>query len=305
MSLAKKLRDVVAANFIEIARSDGPEGSTAEQRGGAFPGGSATPAPPPADPLGLDAAAERARVEAESEIDSLLSPLPPAPEPEPEPEPEPVLPRLLDAVAADGAVDFERIYTHLGHKLPPFTAEQAMNMLTSMPRDLPLKVKRVTVRATLDAIGSVVGATPKDIVADATAKRAFLETYAADMESEADSEVERLQAEIAERQAALKDTQRKRQNALDAVRGRLDVLDQVTAFFDYDEGAEAAVPADSEEDEAQPAFLDEGAVLRMLGLAAQEAEAREAAVSGQDGEEAAGAAEPAAAAGRRGGRRAA
>jgi hypothetical protein len=301
VSLAKKFRDVVAANFIEIARSDAPAESVSKTSEEAAKAAAAAAAGGAA----LDAAAERARTDAETELDSLLTPLPAVPVPL-APEPEPILPRLLDAVNGEGVVDFDRIYSHQGHKLPSFTAEQAMNMLTSMPRDLPLKVKRVTVRATLDAIGSVVGATPKDIVADALAKKEHLETYLGDMEEQADGEFERLQQEIAERQAALKDAQRKREWARDAVRSRLDVLDQVTAFFDYDDTESAPAPdapGDETDADGMPSFMDEEAVLRMLGLAAQEQAEREAAEAAASGADAAQETEETAAAGRKGGRR--
>jgi hypothetical protein len=289
VSLAKKLREVVAANFIEIARVETPAGPAAP-----VPADGQS-APPPAGTMpggapDLDAATEEGRRTAEAELDSLLTPLPTPVEPDAPaaaPEPEPVLPRLLDAVNAEGDIDFERVYLHQGLKSAPFTAEQAMNMLTALPRDLPLRFKRVTVRATLDAIGAVVGATPKDIVADAVAKRERLEAFAAGVEEESTAEVARLQEEIAALQAALKDTQKKRDAARAGVQSRIDVMDQVTVFFDYeeDEAEAAAIAAEAaSEDTEVPAFMQEDAVLRLLGLANEGAGTEKANGSGGDKE---------------------
>jgi hypothetical protein len=196
VSLAKKLREVVAANFIEIARVETPPAKKEE-----------VAAPP------VEASPSTLGTYAEAELDSFLkgvgaSPTPVETPAEPEVLPEPVAPTpvlvsLADAVSEEGDVDFGRVFQQYELPTAPFSAEQAMNMLQSLPRDLALRTKRVTVNTTLSAIGKVVGATPQDVVTDAARKKETLERYVESLGHEIDetstntqSEIERLEAEI-------------------------------------------------------------------------------------------------------------
>ncbi len=281
MGLAKKLRDVVAANFIEIARVDTPPVKEPE------------PVPaPPETPTTLGTYAE-------AELDTFLkdigvSPLAEAPAPladpelvsepviVPEPEtaaPTPVLVSLADAVSDEGDVDFARIF--LQYELPgtPFSAEQAMSMLQSLPRDLALRTKRVTVNTTLSAIGKAVGATPQDIVVDAARKKETLERYVESLGHEVDetsattqAAIALLEAEIARHKDTLRSVTRKRSAATEVCRSRMELFDQVIHFFDYDETvlnapeAEEEVAPDEHPGDEMPAFMREDAVRRMLGI---------------------------------------
>lgn len=273
MGLAKKLREVVAANFIEIARVETPPVKEEE----IVPAPETTPAT-----LGTYA---------EAELDSFLkdigaSPVSATPEivvepeviPEPEPiTPTPVLVSLADAVSNEGDVDFIRIFQQYELPIAAFSAEQAMNMLQSLPRDLALRTKRVTVNTTLSAIGKVVGATPQDIVADAARKKETLERYVESLGEEVEAttattqaEIERLQAEINAHKDSLRSLTRKRAAASEVCRSRMDLFDQVTHFFDYDE-AQLNAPEQTTEEahlppDEMPAFMREDAVRRMLGI---------------------------------------
>lgn len=275
MGLAKKLREVVAANFIEIARVETPPVKEEE----IVPVPETTPAT-----LGTYA---------EAELDSFLkdigaSPVSATPEPEivvePEviPEPEPIAPipvlvSLADAISNEGDVDFARIFQQYELPTAAFSAEQAMNMLQSLPRDLALRTKRVTVNTTLSAIGKVVGATPQDIVADAARKKETLERYVESLGQEVEAttattqaEIERLQAEINAHKDSLRSLTRKRSAASEVCRSRMDLFDQVTHFFDYDEAQLNAPEPTAEEahlpPDEMPAFMREDAVRRMLGI---------------------------------------
>src|SRR5262245_11820146 len=55
-------------------------------------------------------------------------------------------------IGADGAVDFDRMFA--GANLPHvgFTAEQVAKVLAALPNDLPMQVKRLTLKATLEAV---------------------------------------------------------------------------------------------------------------------------------------------------------
>jgi len=281
VSLAKKLREVVAANFIEIARVDTPPAKKEE-----------TPASLPPTPAEVISSAEAeldtflkdigATPNSGADALRLAEALAPAFAETPEPiietvAPQPVLASLTDAISDEGDVDFDRVFKQYDLPKASFTAEQAMNMLQALPRDLPLRTKRVTVNTTLSAIGQVVGATPKDIVGDATRKRQHLDKYLEALSEEVtettaatESEIERLQQEIAALRDKLRVVNRKRTAAIEVCQSRMHLFDQVVHFFDYDE-ATLNKPA-AEEEEApvdpddMPAFMREDAVRRMLGI---------------------------------------
>ncbi|MBC8141828.1 MAG: hypothetical protein H7Y38_10360 [Armatimonadetes bacterium] len=268
MSLAKKLRDVVAANFIEIARVE--------------------PAPVKREePVATDTYSDSLGTFAEAELDSFLkdinaapSAAQPAPEPVAVPEPikaAPVLVSLADAISDEGDLDFARVFQQYELPTASFSAEQAMNMLQSLPRDLALRTKRVTVNTTLSAIGKVVGTTPQDIVVDAARKKETLERYIESLGHEieettatTEAEIERLQMVIATHRDTLRLLARKRSAAQEVCRGRMDTFDQVIHFFDYDEerlaDAESVAVAEEMSDESEPSFMQEDAVRRMLGI---------------------------------------
>jgi len=269
VSLAKKLRDVVAANFIEIARVE----------------------PPPVkreEPTAPDTYSDNLGTFAEAELDSFLKDINAAPlaaaEVVPVPvavvEPikaAPVLVSLADAISEEGDLDFARVFQQYELPTASFSAEQAMNMLQSLPRDLALRTKRVTVNTTLSAIGKVVGTTPQDIVLDAARKKETLERYIESLGHEVEettvnteAEIERLQAVIAQHRETLRTLARKRTAAQEVCRGRMDTFDQVIHFFDYDEErlgeVEAMIVSEESSDEAEPSFMQEDAVRRMLGI---------------------------------------
>ncbi len=266
MSLAKKLRDVVAANFIEIARVEPPPVKREE---------------PPAP----DTYSDSLGTFAEAELDSFLkdiSAASPAAESAPpaivEPiKAAPVLVSLTDAISDEGELDFARVFQQYELPTASFSAEQAMNMLQSLPRDLTLRTKRVTVNTTLSAIGKVVGTTPQDIVLDAVRKKETLERYIESLgheveETTADTEteIERLQTVIATHRETLRSLARKRTAAQEVCRGRMETFDQVIHFFDYDEErlaeVEAIVVGEEMPGETEPSFMQEDAVRRMLGI---------------------------------------
>ena len=84
---------------------------------------------------------------------------------------------LEPVLTPDGKADFSLIYQQSGVRAAPFTAEQMLEMLESLPSELPLDTKRQTVRVTLNAVGKTIGATPETIVADASRKLAALTAY--------------------------------------------------------------------------------------------------------------------------------
>lgn len=128
-------------------------------------------------------------------------------------------------------------------KLPPspFTAEQMLEMLAGLPQQLPLDIKRQTIKVTLGALGKTMGATPETIVADASRKMAALKSYAEHLQKRTDEFALNGDAEIAALQKQIED----KRKAIDNARGSLNAatqlcvkeserLDDVLEFFSLD-----------------------------------------------------------------------
>ncbi|BCM94337.1 hypothetical protein IAD21_06244 [Abditibacteriota bacterium] len=160
----------------------------------------------------------------------------------------------LDKVQVDGAalpatdantpLDFAAVYR--AAKLPEenFGAEQMIEMLVSLPAELPLDTKRATVRAMLGTLGKTTGATPETLVADASRKLAALNSFAQFMEKKTTDSIAQNEQTIAELQAQIEE---KRTAILNARNGltrvmkdcelESDRLDDVLEFFSLDQGA--------------------------------------------------------------------
>lgn len=128
-------------------------------------------------------------------------------------------------------------------KLPPspFTAEQMLKMLAGLPTELPLDIKRQTIKVTLGALGKTMGATPETIVADASRKMAALKSYVEYLQKRTDEFAKNGDAEIAALQKQIED----KRKAIDNARGSLksatqlcvkesERLDDVLEFFSLD-----------------------------------------------------------------------
>ena len=148
-------------------------------------------------------------------------------------------------VIGENALDFAAIYD--AAKLPstPFGADEMLNVLHSMPSDVPLQTKRVTVKAILGGMASM-GASPENIVADASRKLAALNAFHGFMERKTNETIETSEREIADLQAQIEARRQNMQNArgeLDRVthgcEAQADKLDEVLEFFSLDEGVSA------------------------------------------------------------------
>jgi hypothetical protein len=303
VGFAKKLRDVVAANFIEIARTEAEDNASAasSQKNGSReePPLDPTPERPETpswvDPAGLEArtaetVAEISAAQQQQAVEMMeaAAAAEEAAEAAEDAETDVVqdVVFVTEFVNDEGDVDFEGVFRHFGVNSPKFTAEQALTMLSTMPRDLPLRVKRLTVKATLDAIGPTIGATPESISADAMAKRETLDHFLEELGDEVASHREIVEAEIAsleqqieERRQLLKATARKRNQAEEMCRSKAEMLDQIVAFFAAAETGEATDESPdtlsaAEMDELPP-FMQEDAVLRLLGITPEDADATE------------------------------
>jgi len=153
-----------------------------------------------------------------------------------------VPPQAAAAIATpNGTVQFSALYQQAGLPPVPFTAEQMLDMLTSLPADLPLEAKRLTVKATMNAMGKAIGATPENIVTDASRKVAALSAYvdamsrqAADFAAKSEMEIATLQAQIAEKRKAVDAAKGQLAQVTQSCKVEADRLDDVLEFFSLD-----------------------------------------------------------------------
>ena len=146
-------------------------------------------------------------------------------------------------VIGDTELDFAGIYA--AAKLPQtqFGASEMLNVLHSMPAEVPLQTKRVTVKAILGGMANM-GASPENIVADASRKLAALDAFHGFMERKTNQTIETSEGEIGELELQIEARRQNIQNA----RGELarvtqeceseaDKLDEVLEFFSLDDAA--------------------------------------------------------------------
>jgi len=141
----------------------------------------------------------------------------------------------------DGKLDFSVLYRQALLPAAPFSAEQMLDMLESLPRELPLDTKRRTVAVSLDTVGKSIGATPETIVADASRKLAALAAYTESLSKDTagfvaatELEVAALQAQIEEKRQAIRAAQSKLQDVTRVCAAESDRLDDVLEFFSLD-----------------------------------------------------------------------
>jgi hypothetical protein len=141
----------------------------------------------------------------------------------------------------DGTVNFVAIYR--AAKLPdaPFSAEKMLEMLANLPPDVSLEIKRQMVKVTLGALGQSVGATPENIVADASRKLAALTAFAENYGRQSTLAVERMEKEIGELQkqieakkAAIESAKTKNAQLTKSCEAESNRLDDVLEFFSLD-----------------------------------------------------------------------
>jgi hypothetical protein len=123
----------------------------------------------------------------------------------------------------------------------PFTAEQLIELLATLPPELPLEARRQTVKITIQAMARTVNVTPEIIVADASRKLAALAAYedsygkqADDYVSKSEAEIKALEAQIATKRASIEDAKQKHDLMNKACVDESDRLDDVLEFFSLD-----------------------------------------------------------------------
>lgn len=141
----------------------------------------------------------------------------------------------------EGNVDFQAIYSQANLPVATFSAEQMLEMLASLPQELPLETKRQTVKVSLNALGKTMGATPDSIVADATRKLAALNSYIENLNRQtsefvagAEGEIAALQAQIDERRKAIQNAKVVLIQASQRCDAEADRVDDILEFFSLD-----------------------------------------------------------------------
>ena len=150
------------------------------------------------------------------------------------------------AIAGENALDFAAIYA--AAKLPPtqFGADEMRNVLRSMPADVPLPTKRVTVKAVLNGMANM-GASPENIVADASRKLAALQAFEGFMERKTGetlesgaSEIAQLESQIEAHRQAMENAQNELARVTQECESEASKLGEVLEFFSLDENGSAA-----------------------------------------------------------------
>lgn len=142
---------------------------------------------------------------------------------------------------ASGEVTPAAIYQQANLPAAPFTAEQMLDLLASLPPELLLDTKRQTVKVTLSALGKSAGATPETIVTDASRKLAALNAYIESLAQQADNfavkaetEITALQAQIEEKRKAIQAARQKVLQGTQICEQESHRLDDVLEFFSLD-----------------------------------------------------------------------
>jgi|CXWL01.1.fsa_nt_gi cell division protein FtsL len=141
----------------------------------------------------------------------------------------------------DGTLSYSAIYQMAKLPIEPFTAENVIELLAQLPSELPIQAKRATLKVTLDAMSKTSGASTEKVIADASRKLAALASFAESYQSQADkfvsaanSEIQKLEQQIAERKGSIDDAKSKAEKVASGCKTEADRLDDVLEFFTMD-----------------------------------------------------------------------
>lgn len=144
-------------------------------------------------------------------------------------------------IGSDGHVNFAVIYGLAKLPTTAFTAEQVLEVLASMPPELPLETKRATLRVTLQTMSKTLGVTADSIVADASRKLAALAAYSESFSKQAEEftsttqhEIAMLELQIEAKKKSISEASAKQTLMTDACANEADRLDEVLEFFSLD-----------------------------------------------------------------------
>lgn len=144
-------------------------------------------------------------------------------------------------IGADGKPDFKAIFDLSGVPTVGFGADEALQVINSLPPDLPINVKRTTVGATLGAMGKAMGVSTDSVVADASRKIAALASFTDQITAQTQQyqgliqqKIGELKAQIADFEQKSAEAEAKRKGVVEACEAEGDRLDDVLEFFTSD-----------------------------------------------------------------------
>lgn len=161
-----------------------------------------------------------------------------------------IQPEKAKAVTAPGGVpQFVEIYAQAGLPRAEFSAEQALEVMNSLPSDLPLEIRRKTVQTTISAMGKALGVSTESVVADASRKIAAISAYSDALThqtelyvSSAEVEIENLERKIAEYRVKIASAKDNLDKAVSHCKAETDRIDDVLEFFTLDIGSSKLAP---------------------------------------------------------------
>jgi len=145
-------------------------------------------------------------------------------------------------ITPEGSVDFNSIYQMAQLPSNAFGAEQVLELLNTLPAELPMETKRATLKVTLGAMAKTAsGVSAETIVADASRKLAALAAFAdgygkqaEEYTTKAELEIINLEQEIARRRQNITEAKARQAKISEACVAESDRLDDVLEFFSLD-----------------------------------------------------------------------
>jgi hypothetical protein len=275
--IASRLKELVAANFVEVRREDEDEVAPAAPVPAPAPVVVEAPPPPPAP--------APPPVFGNPTPPVYSSNYPPAATPPGALSPEErfPLPGFARALREDGILDMAVIVGDTPIANVPISAEQAVEVLRSLPDDATPAHRY---RAMKEALAGDVDAVAPQVVTDAAQKMVLLNRFLTNAQAEnaafravVDGEIARLEEQIGDLRELQARIGARSSATLTAARKRVDHMTGIIAFFDefqamyrfeqetgrdaYQESSTSAYP-DSDDD--SPAFLNDDNVYKLLGV---------------------------------------
>lgn len=142
---------------------------------------------------------------------------------------------------SDGVPDFKAIYERSGVPAVPFGADEALQVINSLPAETPMEAKRKLVGATLSAMGKAMGVTTDSVVADASRKIAALNSFTEQLTAQTnqyqaliEQKVADLKKQIADCEAQHEEASQKLTKVVSACEAEGARIDDVLEFFTLD-----------------------------------------------------------------------
>lgn len=142
-------------------------------------------------------------------------------------------------LSPDGKINYSSIYRMANLPEVAFTAEQVLEMVNSLPADLPMDSKRAAIRVTLQTMAKSTGASSQTVIADATRKvqalASFAETYTEQANQyimKTQHEIETMESDIERRQRGIEEATQKQTQMVDACQAEADRIEKVFDFFE-------------------------------------------------------------------------